>query len=314
MSSSGTLCSDWPRLVWWVMTLVSWLLRCRCSFPRTAPGCRCRWRSSAQSCGVTGCWKCFRGECCCSVSVRQCRCRWTPPCWGGQGQGRLDPRGNRRPHVLLQLLRRTSARHCGCWRRYWTGCCCWSDWSTECRPAEDTRTTVREAVKQRRWHMNKWDAVMVSRVWPSSVCLGSLFPGHPVWVVSSAPLHHLAPETMMLGHARGVLDRKHTDTCRIKTNYTKTLYGWQRGLNAYSTFKHCPPAPNSTLKITLSYLDSTEQHTLWINREIMAAIYFVHMATTETSWKHKNYLSLFKMWQQLLNTHTHSTKLELWLI
>ena len=32
---------------------------------------------------------------------------------------------------------RTSARHCGCWTRYWRACYCWSGWSTEPRPERE---------------------------------------------------------------------------------------------------------------------------------------------------------------------------------
>ena len=234
MSSSGTLYWLQPR--WWVKTLVSSLLPRRCSFPQRAPGCPRKPWSSAWAWGAGG-WARFRGGCCRNGSRRRSRCRWTLPCWEGQGRGLPGRQGI--PRLLLarlQVPRRTSARHCGCWRRYWTECCCWSDWSTESRPAEDTRTKVRRGREGDRWtNETRW-----RRVWPSSVCLESLSLGCPVWWFSSARLHRLVPETPTPEHARGVLGREtHPDT-GLK-QITLNPHGWQRGLNTYITFKHWPP-------------------------------------------------------------------------
>lgn len=88
----------------------------------------------------------------------------------------------------------------------------------------------------------------------------SLSLGHPVWVFCAAPLHHPVLEMMTMGHARGVLDRKPTQTLTGLKQITLNHHGLQRGLNTYSTFKHWPP-PTNLLKITLSLLYSTVQHT-----------------------------------------------------
>lgn len=214
MSSSGILCSDWLWPVWLAKILVSSPPSHRCSFPRTAPGCRRKWRSSAWACGA-GCWSYFRGERCCSGSRRRCRCRWTPPCWEGRVQGRLGRRG--KPHLLalLQVLRRTSARHCGCWRRYWRGCYCWSGWSTESHPAEDKRATFRQA---RRREVNKRDGVMTSLTFE---CLfGESFPGTSCLGILLWPPPPPGPRDTGTCQ-RGSRQKTHIDTRRIKANYTE---------------------------------------------------------------------------------------------
>lgn len=150
MSSFGTLCSDWLQLVWWAKTPVSCYPPHCCPCPRTAPGGHCRRWSCAGACGH-GWWTCVRDGCCCSGSRRRCRCRLTRPCLEGRGRGQRSRRGNPRLLARLLLLRRTSARRCGCWRRCWTACCCWSGWSTECHPAGDNSGTLRH---RRRWSFN----------------------------------------------------------------------------------------------------------------------------------------------------------------
>lgn len=178
-SSSGSLCFDWLLLLRWARTLFSLGLRRRCCVPRTAPVCRYSQQSSARSC-----WAYSRGEHCYMVWRRRCRCRSSPPCWGGQGRGQLGPPRNPR---LLALLRQTSARRCGCWKRCWIVCCCWSGWSTESPPDENKNGPFRPGNEQATGWTIWW------RFWPSSVWLGTPSQERPVWVFSSAPLHQLAP-------------------------------------------------------------------------------------------------------------------------
>lgn len=211
-SWSDILGSDWLWLRWWVKTLVALLLPHQCSFPPTAPGCRCTSQRSAWSC-ATGCWTRFRGECCCNELRRQCRCHWTLLCWGGPGRGQPGLQGNRHLLGLLQLLRRTSGRRCGCWRRYWTECCCWSGWSTEPHPAEE-----RVRVRQRD---NKAEKGTKKREGLTFECLfGESFPGTSCLCTLLCPPPAPGPWDDGAGTCqRGSRHKTHTDIHRIKPNY-----------------------------------------------------------------------------------------------
>lgn len=219
MSSSDTLGSDWLQMVWWVRTLVSLLLLRRCFFPLTTPARHRRSYRSAWSC-VTGYWIRFLGECCCNESRRRCRCRWSLPCWEGRGRHQPGHPGN--PHLLglLQLLRQTSAHHCGCWRRCWTECYCWSDSSTESHPAENMRTRMScsdwETMKQKRWKNDT--------VWSLTFeyLFGESFPGTSCLGILRCPPPPPGPRDDDAGTCqRGSTQKTHTDTHRIKANYTE---------------------------------------------------------------------------------------------